>query len=35
LQLALARAETADEFDHQKKNISNAIKDVKKILTKD
>ena len=35
LQLALARAETADEFDNQKKNISNAIKDVKKILTKD
>jgi exonuclease VII large subunit len=35
LQLALARAETAEEFDHQKKNISNAIKDVKKILAKD
>ena len=35
LQLALARAESSEELENQKKNISNAIKDIKRILKND
>lgn len=35
LQLALAKAETSDEFSEQKKKISEAIRDVKHLISKD
>ena len=35
LQLALGKADTMDEIREQKKNLSHAIQDVKRILTKD
>ena len=35
LQLALAKAETSEEFSEQKKKISEAIRDVKYLLSKD
>lgn len=35
LQLALAKAETSEEFSEQKKKISEAIRDVKHLLSKD
>ncbi|MDO8999213.1 MAG: hypothetical protein Q7W45_05565 [Bacteroidota bacterium] len=35
LQLALGKAETADELSEQKKKLSNAIRDVKNLIAKD